>query len=236
MAKVAIITASYGGYDSLKPIMPQEYVDAEWIVVSDDRDVANGTGWRNIYEPVFSLSRFRAAKLPKLMPWLYTDAKYTIWIDGSIRVKDPCFAAAALSYINSARPIAQFDSPNNCLYEEAKLSRKLLKYRDEPIQEQVDDYRNHGHPENWGLWATTVIVREDNIATRNLGVGWRNEIFTRSAQDQVSQPYVLRILNMKPVTLPGDVMGENPWVSYEPSLNHMNPVAAPYGFWEILRS
>lgn len=219
MADLAILTALFDGYDTLKPVMPQQGVDVEWICVTDGAphpDAEAAKGWTLICEPS-GLHPNRAAKRPKFAPWEYTTAAASIWVDASFRVVSGWFAIEALAH---ADPIAQFPHPwRDCLYDEAAHSALLPKYAGEPIIEQVDYYRAMHHPEHWGLWAAGVIARRHTPEVRCLGAVWACEVNHWSFQDQISQPFVLRETGLRPAALPGTHFA-NPWLSYEGSGRH----------------
>lgn len=217
MSRVAVLTAIYDQYDTLKPAMPQSGIQVEWICVTDS--VPEGShGWTIVHEPRPGVHPNRAAKRPKFLPWKYTDTRASLWIDASFRVLSPDFVLEALEYAN---PIAQFAHPwRDCLYKEADAVLGLKKYH--PFSEvaaQSQAYREAGHPENWGLWATGVIARQHTPEIKSLGEQWMNEVNRNTFQDQISQPYVLRELGLKPQVFPGTHFA-NPWVSYEGSARH----------------
>ncbi len=220
MSRVAIITAITDGYDTLKPVMPQDGIDVEWVCVTDGQplpDIEDAEGWTLIHNPTTGRHPNLAAKLPKLRPWHFTTAPASIWIDASFRVISPRFAVEALSY---AQPIAQFVHPwRSCVYDEAAASAGLPKYEGEPIVEQAAYYREQTHPSCWGLWATGVIARRHTAAIRELSTVWAREINTWSFQDQISQPYALRATGLRPAPLPGTHFA-NDWVRYEGSGRH----------------
>lgn len=217
--KTAIITAIYDNYDTLKPTFEQS-IDVEWICVTDDASLAPYTsGWKVIYEPRPHLHPNRAAKTPKCLPWLYTDASASIWIDASYRVISESFAEDVLSYAN---PIAQFPHPwRSCVYSEAEESLKLPKYVGERtnIVCQVEELRFRGHPKLWGLWATGVIVRYHVPEVVDAGFDWLADIYNYSYQDQISHPDVMRRYGLHPVALPGTHLA-NKWLQYEGSGRH----------------
>jgi len=219
MADAAVITANYGAYDVLKPVLWQEGLDAEWVLVTDDGSIPDGhLGWRVVYEPRPGVPPARAAKHPKFRPWEYTDAPASVWIDGSIRVTSPRFAAAALA---SADPIAQFAHPDrDCIYTEAEVAAAIPRYAGEPIVEQAASYREAGHPEHWGLWAATVIARRHTDDVQVLGEVWTAEVDRWSYEDQISQPVILRNLGLRPAVLPGYYRA-NQWLRLEASGKHL---------------
>lgn len=220
MADLAIITAITDGYDTLKPVLPQTGLDVEWICFTDGEplpDAGAAAGWTMISEPRHGRHANREAKRPKLHPWEYTSAPASIWIDASFRVVSDRFAVEAIAL---ADPVAQFVHPwRDCLYEEAAVSALLPKYKGEPIAEQAHYYRARGHPEHWGLWAAGVIARWHTSAVGELGDAWAHEVGVWSFQDQVSQPYVLRAVGLRPAPLPGTHLA-NSWLRYEGSGRH----------------
>jgi hypothetical protein len=218
MSRVCVITAIYDDYDSLKPVMHQDGMDVEWVLVTDtmpDPDAARG--WSIVIEPRPGVHPNRAAKRAKFIPWDYTDAYLSIWVDASFRVVASDFVRSVTKFAN---PIAQFVHPwRNCLFAEAEVSAKLPKYGGERVLEQADAYRDWGHPEHWGLWATGVIARQHTQKVRDFGYTWLHEIEKRSFQDQISQPYALRTMGLRPTGLPGNHLA-NHWLQYEGSARH----------------
>jgi hypothetical protein len=218
MSDVAIITAVYDAFDTVKPALPQTSAEVEWILVTDtvpDADAAQG--WTVVLEPRPDMLPVRAAKRPKFEPWKYTDAPASIWVDASFRVVSPRFAVEAMEL---AKPIAQFEHPwRSCLYDEAIEIAALGMDPDGVAAWQTRRYREAGHPEHWGLWAAGVIARRHTAAVKRMGAAWAREVESGSARDQVSQPFVLREAKLKPVALPGTHLA-NGWLKYEGSGRH----------------
>lgn len=213
--RATIISADYGSYDGPKPICPQDD-DVDWVFVTDNDDI-DAPGWRVVFEPRPDLHPNRAAKTPKMLPWRYTDAPASVWIDASFEVISPTFARDVLAIAN---PIAQFVHPwRDCIYDEADHSVPLAKYAGELITEQMATYRYDLHPEHWGLWATGVIARHHTEPVRNFGHEWLRECTRWSYQDQLSEAPMLRAFNLRPDTIPGDYM-TSPWLAHRPSVNH----------------
>lgn len=218
VTRVAVITAIYDDYDSLKPARVQQDAEVDWVCVTDNTDLWDGyLGWRVMHRPMPGVHPNRAAKQPKLFPWQYTQAPASIWVDAAFRVLSPRFAVEALSY---ADPIAQFQHPwRDCVYTEAEASLGLPKYAGEPIKEQARVYQAREHPEHWGLWATGVIARRHTSAVQRLGYVWCEEIDQWSFQDQVSQPVALHGCGMRPTAFPGWHMN-SVWLRHEGSARH----------------
>jgi hypothetical protein len=220
MSDVAILTAIYDSYDELKPALPQAGVEVDWVFVTDDPVLGakpSHLGWRVVYEPRPDVHPNRAAKHPKYRPWEYSGAPASIWVDASFRIVSQRFAVDAVAH---ADPIAQFAHPwRACLFDEAKESAGLAKYAGEPVMEQAESYREAGHPEGWGLWATGVIARQHTEAVRKMGWLWLAETYRWSFQDQISQPFALREKGLRPTAFPGSHLA-TPWLAYEGSARH----------------
>lgn len=216
----AVITAIYDGYDQLKPTLPQKGLNIDWVFVTDDPVMiprGEQLGWRTLFRPLPHTHPNRAAKQPKLFPWEYTTADRSVWVDGSFRILSETFVEEALTY---ADPIGQFSHPwRNCLFEEAQECIAIPKYEPAILRAQSQTYRNGGHPEHWGLWATGVIARKHTASVELLGEQWFAQINSWSYQDQVSQPYVLRNVGLRPTEFPGLHLA-NGWVAYEGSDRH----------------
>lgn len=219
----AVISGLYGGYDTLKPAVPQAGLNVDWVLVTDDVSIRSGTlGWRVVHRPQPGTHPNRAAKYPKLFPWEFTEAPASVWLDASFRVQSPDFVTGALACTSYAEPVAQFVHPwRDCIYTEAEESAKLAKYAGEPVLKQAAYYREGlGHPEHWGLWATGVIARQHDVpAVKELGHCWATLIDRWTFQDQISQPVALRGAGLRPVALPGTHFA-NPWLTYEGSERH----------------
>ena len=218
--KVAIITAIRDDYDTVKPALHQDGVETEWVFVTDHELPARRAeqlGWRGVVEEHHPATHPNlVAKRPKMLPWLYTDAEASIWIDGSFQVTSPTFAFDVMRF---ADPIAQFVHPwRDCIYEEAEESARLVKYAHLPVLEQVEAYRPR-HPEHWGLWAAGVIARRHNRTIRALGYLWLDQCRRWTYQDQLSEPPVLHEVGLRPTALPGNHL-DNAWLSYQGSGRH----------------
>jgi hypothetical protein len=225
--RVAIITSVTDGYDTLKRIKPQIGTTVEWLAITDGSEKAEENhGWEIIDIRDRALTTDgdlghpnRLAKIPKCLPWAFTAAPFSIWIDASYRVTSSLFAVQAMA---CAHPVSQFVHPwRDCIYQEAVESLGLPKYADtaEAINAQKNEYQAIGHPENWGLWATGVIARQHTRDVKIMGQEWLREIRRHSYQDQISEPVALRFCDLRPTPLPGDHLN-NPWLSYEGSARH----------------
>lgn len=214
--EAAILTAIYDNYDTVKIPTGQLGVEIDWVIVTDNPDLA-APGWRVVMEPRSGVHPNRAAKHPKMEPWKYTDAEQSVWVDASFQITSSTFV---LDVLSEANPIAQFAHPwRDCVYAEAEESVKLPKYKGQPCLRQVARYRERGFPASWGLWATGVIARKHTAEVKNFGEHWLYECYNYSFQDQLSHPYCLWEADLRPYNLPGNHF-TNPWLRYLGSGRH----------------
>ncbi len=216
--KIAIITANFGGYETLKPAVPQDDCDSEFICVTDDLE-QEANGWSLVSRHVVTAPEDNnmRGKPAKMLPWLYTGAEASIWIDASFRITS---RRMAVELIERAHPVAQFLHPDrDCIYEEAEFSSTLDRYKSLPLMAQIASYAGE-HPAHWGLWAAGVIARHHTDEVARMGEMWLSECRKWGPQDQVSQAVALRRAGIRPASLPGSLYA-NRWLSFEPSQQHV---------------
>ena len=212
MSTVALVTSIYGDYDHLVDPPKQHGVDDYVAVV--DRFHDGCSLWRQVVEPRPHLHPRMAAKVAKCLPWRYTDAETTIWVDGSARLLHEEVASWAIAH----GPFAQFRHPaRDDILAEAHVSAGMRKYEGQPVVEQAVYYQSLGLPKNFGLWACGFIVRRNPLTSRarlaRFGQEWLTEQMVWSWQDQISEPYLLWRQHYRPADLDGDLWG-NPHVCF----------------------
>lgn len=196
--RVAAVCAIYGGYDLVPPV-PPGFDDA---VLVTDRPVTSG--WRNVVLESDEPPRL-AAKLPRCRPDRFTACEASVWMDGTLHVRDERFARLVRSQLADHELVLwRHPEERDDLYEEAAHCRDWPKYRDEPLDAQVAAYRAEGVPEHGGLWATGTIARRHTPAMVRFGDAWLEELRRWTIQDQVSLPAVLWRLGIVPAALPLD--------------------------------
>ena len=225
--RVAVITSIYGGFDTLREPPEQEGVMVdEWVCVTDDAATLGDPGpWTVVEAPYPDLSPRLAAKLAKVQPldYLVSDPDVVVRMDGAAHLLHASSIAVLLEAAGDA-VLAQYPHPaRSCIYDEAHAASGQAKYAGQPIFGQVDHYREQGHPEQWGLWETGVLVFNYRHGTRHLleafGSLWLTEMKTWTLQDQLSEPVVLRQLGLRPADLPGSYW-DNPHVGRQ---LHLDP-------------
>ena len=153
----------------------------------------------------------RNAKIHKILSHIYfPDKEYSLWIDGSIRIKFPFNISRLAEIYLSNCDIALFKHhERNCVYDEAKtcIARKLDDAS--TITKQIQKYARDGYPKNNGLSECTVLLRRHSNEIKKFNEMWWEEISNGSKRDQISFDYVARKLNIKINNFPGDIKKEN---------------------------
>jgi TOD1/MUCI70, glycosyltransferase-like domain len=209
---VALVTSIYGDYDEL--VDPPKQIGVDEYVAIVDREYPSSSLWRQVIEPRPHMHPRLAAKVAKCLPWRYTDADVSVWVDGGARLKHEGVAEWAAEFA----PFAQFEHPErDDVTAEAEVSAGIEKYQHQPVLAQVAHYREQGMPQGFGLWATGMIVRERPSQARgrqvSFGRDWLTEQMVWSYQDQLSEPYLFWRAHFKPNVLDGNLWN-NPHIAF----------------------
>jgi len=212
MPKLAIYTAAFGDHDK-----PAELPGLQGVVdlfcFTDSPDLKLDT-WQIFRRPnVFRTPRMDAKWYKMSACHLMPQHEVSIYLDASIRVKDPSLMIAEVGRALSrdARgELAFFLHPEEqrSLEQEAAFSMTMPKYQGEPCVRQVEHYRDAGMPASdpgYHLYAGGVIGRRHNAAVERFEKRWFDECVHWSCQDQLSIPYVLWREQRAPGIIPGNI-------------------------------
>jgi O-antigen biosynthesis protein len=184
-----VYTAITNNYDTLREL-PE---GIKGICFTDNPDLKSNT-WEIRY--IKDLDH----KEPKILNHKYFPNQSTMWIDGDtelIKLPEPS-------------PLATFKARDyQCAYTEAEVC-KGWKDTAENVMEQVEVMRADGYPENYGLSACTVIVR-DGKQDELENLWW--EQLKRTRRDQISFNYCLWKLGITQDYIPGSIY-ENEYVKW----------------------
>lgn len=195
---VAVYTTLYGGYDRLAPPVQQD-IDVDWICFTDDARTAV-PGWTTVVDPPRYPHPRMAAKWAKLLPHrALPDHRWTVFIDANVRVTSARFARESLAAIGQGGLAAWVHPDRDCIYAEARECLRQPKCAGQPILDQVATYAARGHPQRWGLYACCSLARDRTAArSAELGERWLAECERWSYRDQLSLPFVLRQMGIRP--------------------------------------
>jgi len=207
---VLVYSTIFGGYDAPKPPRPHPAV-TEWRLYTDDPQLY-APGWCVVVEPSSGHPRMRAKRRKCCPP---TDEHFTLYLDGSIRLRDPELLSHALAILESGAPWAMYPHPERTtIVEELAASVPMPKYREHAARmaEQVSHYGSVD-----GLWACGILARDvrspDVLAA---GFDWLEECERWTYQDQLSLPVVLARHGVTPTAMTLGGLWGNPHFTVEP--------------------
>lgn len=159
-----IYTANIGGYD-----FPRE----------DIKCFTENVGQRN---------SIMNAKMYKILPHLFMDTDWSIWVDANTFLEvDP---VTLLNRLGN-KDVGVFPHPRrDCIYNEAKVCEEKRLDHPEVINEHMKRYKDKGYPKRNGLAYAGIIVRKHTEKIRRLNEKWWIEICKGSIRDQLSFPYI----------------------------------------------
>lgn len=217
---MAVYTAIFGGYDTLLP--QPDCPDVDYVCFTDSDDLVAPPNWRiERRRPRYRHPRL-SAKWFKMHPDKELPAhRYTIWIDGCLKITSDSFVEEAISALNGSG-IALFRHPDrDNIVDEVAASVPMAKYAGLSLAAQVQHYQRCGFQLSSGLYACALIVRDG--ATQqisDLNRMWMDENVRWTYQDQLSFPYVCWKLDLSPGVIPYNFW-ENPLFDRLPHLSDL---------------
>lgn len=142
-------------------------------------DILCFSSYRKFESPIMN------AKIYKVLPHLFMDVEYSVWIDANVKLAVP--PERLLEIMESdVMVFAHWD--RDCIYEEADAC--IANNQGEPlrIRNQMRDYRKRGVGRHSGLAACGVIVRKHTEEVATMNEKWWSHICRYSVRDQLSFP------------------------------------------------
>jgi len=178
---IVVVTSIVGGKDVI--IDDQVIEGASFVAFTDQ-----GSKTWKIVKPYdkFKDDR-RNSRIHKIMPHMFFNSEYSIWMDGNFRLKVP--AQEVIDTFLRDKDIAVWKHPDrDCVYVEAEACYKQDKDTPEALGEQSKEYRRRGIPANGGLYAAGIIIRRHTKRINELNEKWWAEYSRYSKRDQISFP------------------------------------------------
>lgn len=178
---ITVYTSVIGGFDKL--IEDQNTQGANFIAYSEQTS--------DTWEIVKPYDKFkddrRNSRIAKIMPHMFINTKYSIYIDGNIKLKVP--AQQLIDEYLKDKDIAVFrHMGRDCVYQEAEACVALGKGSLEDISKQVTAYAKTGRPYHAGLCECGVIIRRHTPEIEAMNEKWWAHYCKYSERDQISFP------------------------------------------------
>ena len=195
--KIAVYTAIIDDYDKL--IIDQNFDGADWFIFSDT-PIYN-ENWHYLKATdIFKDPRMTARYHKALSHFYFQDYDYSIWIDGTIKMKispiELVKKAGRCDIVSLKHPIRNcaYAEINECLKMKLDYPYRLLRARDKLFKEN--------YPAGNGLVETKVVVRRNNERVIKFNERWFLTMMETTLRDQVSFNYVCWKLGIKLKVLP----------------------------------
>jgi hypothetical protein len=187
MNNIAVFTSITGGYESLKE--DQNWEGADWYAFLGDP--VEPSHWQVLPSKDVFKNQRRNARWHKLNSHiLFPNYEYTIWIDGSITLKEK--PQYFIDNFLKRADIASFRHPDrDCIYEEAEKCKELLLDDLKTIDNQMKIYQDEGYGKHQGLSETKMVIRKNNERVKQFNTLWLAEVVNFSFRDQLSFNYCL---------------------------------------------
>ncbi len=188
--KTVVYTAILGNVDYLRDPETTES-DFDYVCFTDNAARLNAKKWEIIEVKPYKEHASRENRRYKILPHLYFPNHGTsIWVDANISITSnlrPLIQAHL-----STHSIAMFKHPHrNCIYQEGNVCSYNKLDSPDLISKQMNYYRSLGYPENNGLTANGVILRQHhNPKVVQAMEAWWGELSKFSKRDQLSFNFI----------------------------------------------
>lgn len=193
-SNITVITSICGGKDGL--FEGNKKGDAKWYAFLDHTMMKASSDWKIYPAYIRFSSPRRNSRVPKILSHQFCDTKYSIWIDGNIKLLvTPEYLVD--KYLKD-HDIAVFKHPNrNCIYDEAMVCAKARLDDPEVIIEQVAKYEKEGFPKKNGQGECGMIIRRHTPKIEMFNNLWWSEYCRHSVRDQISFMYAVDKLGIR---------------------------------------
>lgn len=204
---IAVVSANFGAYDTVKFLPQVEEAGIDYFYVSDNNDVlsdATQKGWRSLKcdwkgvpVPEWAIenaSRYQA-KAVKFAPWAFPPEKYRhyVWIDSSMTLQSYWWQPA-LNYLGAGDLLLHLHRERDTAYEEAALSSLRPQYADErtALLQAIVQMGSVGLPTTMPLYEAGFIMRRHTARQDDLArLWWQAQEKLKTTQDQVTLAWAL---------------------------------------------
>lgn len=180
MPRIEILSANYGSKDpELKHKYPVTTFKDEYDLFKDPR---------------------RNSRIHKILIHEYSDADFTIWIDGNIKLlKSP---EEIVEMMGEYDMMVFKHGTRNCIYDECAEVARLKLDDPELIIAQAVEYEKREYARHKGLCECGFMVRRNNAKTQEFNECWWAEYCRWCRRDQISFMYAVDKVGVRVKALP----------------------------------
>lgn len=176
---ITVYTAISGKFDKLIP--PTKTKTANYVAFTDQKSEVWVT--KKPYGEFHD--RRRNSRIQKIMPHLFLDCQYSIYLDGNIELLvEP---QVLINEFLKDKDVAAFKHPGwDDIYSEGEAIVRLGKDTKENIIEQIRDYSKQGMKVDGGHCECGVIIRRHTKEVAKMNEKWWAEYCRYGVRDQMS--------------------------------------------------
>ncbi len=171
-----LYTANIGGYDKLQ-VTPQPGFDFYCWKGS----IASIEG---------ALTDVKLARNYKITFYYDKDNDSSIWLDSNIKINCNLKEFVNKWFTDDVDMVAM-EHGRDCIYEEMNACIERKKDNRKNIERQRKFYLDQKYPKHQGMIGSGILIRKNNIVTRELMWKWWNIVEEYSHRDQLSFNYAL---------------------------------------------
>ena len=177
--KITVYTAISGRFDKLIP--PTKTKTGNYVAFTDQKSEVWVT--KKPYDQFKDVRR--NSRIQKIMPHLFFDTEYSIYLDGNIELLvEP---QVLIDEFLKDKDIAAFKHPGwNDIYSEGEAIVRLGKDTKENIIEQIKDYSKQGMKVDGGHCECGVLIRRHTKEVAQMNEKWWAEYCRYGVRDQMS--------------------------------------------------
>jgi len=178
---ITVYKSVTGGFDKLADC--QEDLTANYIAFTDQQ--SDTWDCKKPYDK-FKDDR-RNSRIQKIIPHLFIDTEYSIYLDGNIDLKVPAQQLID-EYLKDKDVAVIRHIGRDCVYQEAEACQQLGKGNPHELAEQVKAYAKEGWKEHAGLAECGLIIRRHTKEVQEWNEKWWAQYCRYSERDQISFP------------------------------------------------
>lgn len=232
---LALVTANFGGIDSIRPFPAQHGIDAIYYTEANAMsatDAAIVGSWTRVVLPDYPRydfgPRLRARyfkhqihRLPEVEA-----CRWLAWADGNVQFKDPSFLlnfAKTLATLPPHQRLALIPHPHRATIRQeyefisegiaAGNEYLRLRYAQEKMAEQMNFFARCSWNLDTPLWCGTVWLIENNELIRRCWDAWWDQNLRYGMMDQLSLPVLLDAFGLQAQSLGLDLT-HNPFFQW----------------------
>lgn len=204
---IAVVSANFGGYDTVKFLPQVQEAGIDYFYVSDTDTVleeATQKGWKalkcdwdGVPVPEWAIpnaNRYKA-KAVKFAPWAFPSKEYRnyVWVDASMTLQSYWWQSA-LNYLGVGDFLIHKHRERDTAYEEAALSSLRPQYADErtALLQAIVEMGAVNLPTTMPLYEAGFIMRRHTARQDDLArIWWQAQETLKTTQDQITLAWAL---------------------------------------------